>query len=262
MVLLAAAAPFSCTKPAPAGSAATNNTEPDKKDPKSDEPSTPEDPTTPVLNSISLSPTEVSLEEGSSKILTLTLDPADFSRDGIKWTSSDNNVATVAGGKITAVAKGTAVVKVALAGKEASCNVTVTEKSTPEPPAEWDGKTFIDRTSEWETAFVDYGSYWLYEIHTCTTPYYHIKYIMEDEDFLGASEAVRKSPVDIKAAYEYFCVNVDESFLLNALKSSLPGREELVWPEGYGHAQGYVFGFNEDKKFTGEYAHITSEHVF
>lgn len=135
-------------------------------------------------------------------------------------------------------------------------------KDNPQTPAEWDGKTFIDRTSEWETAFVDYGSYWLYEIHTCTTPYYHIKYIMEDEDFLGASEAVRKSPVDIKAAYEYFCVNVDESFLLNALKSSLPGKEELVWPEGYGHAQGYVFGFNEDKKFTGEYAHITSEHVF
>ena len=260
MVLLGTAAPFSCTKPV-----AADSTPPEKKDTTPDDPSK-DNPQTPELKAISLSPTEVSLEEGSSKILTLTLDPADFSRDGIKWTSSDNNVATVSGGKITAVAKGTAVVKVALAGKEASCNVTVTEKSTPEPPAEWDGKTFIDRTAEWQAEFKEYpgannSTYWTFEIATCTTKYHLVKFVCEGEDYYAPSD-ICHSPVNIASAYNFFCVDVDESYLMNALQTRLPDWEEIAWVTGMGHAQGYAFGFNKDKKFTGEYAHITSEHVF
>lgn len=258
MVLLLVAAPFSCTKP-DANQTNNTNTQTDNTDKTDEGEGTPQ---TPVLNSISVNPTEVTLEEGATKIIALTINPADYPTKELTWSSSAEGVATVVNGIVTAVAHGEATIKASLAGKEASCKVTVTKKEIPEPPAEWDGKTFTDRTADWETAFVDYGSYWLWEVHTITTPYYHVKYIMEDEDFLGASEAVRKSPIDIKAAYEYFCVNVDESFLMNALKSTVPGWEELVWPEGYGHAQGYVFGFDKDKKFTGEYAHVTSEHVF
>jgi len=216
-----------------------------------------------TLNSISVSPSQVTLEVEASQKLTVTVDPENFPKDGITWSSSNTAVATVSYGTITAVAAGTAVIKAVLEGKEASCTVTVNEKQQGgDTSGEWDGVTFVDRTADWDCSFVDYGSYWLWEIRSITTPYYHIKYIMEDEDFMGASEAVRKDPIDIKAAYEYFCVNVDEEYLLAALKSTVPGWEELWLQEGYGHAQGYVFGFNKDKKFTGEYAHVTSEKVF
>ena len=126
----------------------------------------------------------------------------------------------------------------------------------------WDGKTFIDRSGEWTTAFVDKGGWWAYEITSCTAKYHLIKYIMEGEDFLGASEAVRKSPIDIAESYKYWCVNVDESYLLNAMTTTLPDMVELAWPDGYGHAHGYVFGFDENKQFTGEYVHLESEKVF
>ena len=252
-IALLLALPFACTKPSVPNTDDKNQKQEENQEQKQD----------PVLNSITLSLSTLELKVEDTKVLTVTVDPADFSTNSLKWSSSNPSVASVTqNGLVKAVAVGNAVITASLAGKEASCTVTVTAKEV-EQPEEWDGETFVDRTNDWECVFVDYGSYWLWEVHSITTPYYHIKYIMEGEDFMGASEAVRISPVDIKAAYEYFCVNVDyEEFLVKALKDSVPGWEELVWPEGYGHAQGYVFGFDENKKFTGEYAHVTSEHVF
>lgn len=137
---------------------------------------------------------------------------------------------------------------------------------TPEPPAEWDGKTFIDRTAEWQAEFKEYpgannSTYWTFEIATCTTKYHLVKFVCEGEDYYAPSD-ICHSPVNIASAYNFFCVDVDESYLMNALQTRLPDWDEIAWVTGMGHAQGYAFGFNEDKKFTGEYAHITSEHVF
>ena len=246
--------PVACTKPA---TPADNN-----KQDETPQPQPQPQPQDPVLNSISLSKATLALKVGDKETLTVTLDPADFSKEGLAWTSTNTAVATVdKNGQVTAVAAGDAVVKATLSGKEATCTVTVTKKDD-QPSGEWDGETFVDRTADWECAFVDYGTYWLWEVHTTTADYVLVKYIMEDEDFMGAPESIRKSPVDIKAAYQYYCVNVDESYLVNAVTNVLPASDELLWPGGYGHAQGYVFGFDKNKKFTGEYAHVTSEHVF
>lgn len=46
------------------------------------------------------------------------------------------------------------------------------------------------------------------------------------------------------------------------MTDQLPSSVEPLWPEGGGRAHGYVFGFNEKKKFTGEYVHLASEKVF
>ena len=215
------------------------------------------------LESVSLDVTQCELAVGGSQTLVLSLVPADFSREGLSWSSSRPGVASVADGTVTAVAAGEAVITASLAGKSASCTVTVKAPVVPDTPKEWDGKTFYDRSAQWKTAFVNHGTYWAYEIENCSAAYHLIKYIMEDEDFLGASEAVRKSPVDIKAAYEYFCVNVDyDPYLVNAMTDRLPDAVELWLQTGYGYAQGYVFGFDKDKKFTGEYVHLTSETKF
>ena len=266
MVLLLVAAPFSCTKPQ---DDTVNNKTENQTNPGGDKEGE-DDPQTPVLNSISVNPTEVTLEEGQTKILILTLDPADYSREGIQWTSSATGIATVVNGTITAVAEGEATVKVTLAGKEASCKVTVTKKETP---AEWDGKTFTDRTAEWESKFQELnykdvgGDYdamgWFYSLISCTTPYFFITYICENEDMWGtAPVSIRQDPINIADAYNYYCVDVDDSYLMSMLFSTLPYHKELIWPDGEGYAHGYVFGFDKNKKFTGEYAHVKSDKQF
>lgn len=92
-------------------------------------------PVTPAEAVITLSSTTASVEVGES--VTLTATTANVP-DGtaIVWTSSDDNVATVVDGTVTGVAKGTATISAAAAGKTASCTVTVKEKGqkpTPDP---------------------------------------------------------------------------------------------------------------------------------
>lgn len=61
---------------------------------------------------------------------TTTLFPSVTGYEGnITWTTSDNSVVTVDGGKLTAQKQGTAVVKAIIDGAEAACTVTVTRAS-------------------------------------------------------------------------------------------------------------------------------------
>lgn len=68
------------------------------------------------------------LIEGESFDLTATVTPADTS-DAIVWSSSDEKVATVTDGKVTAVGAGTAVITVTAGNVSANCTVTVVKKT-------------------------------------------------------------------------------------------------------------------------------------
>ncbi|CCZ04792.1 putative uncharacterized protein [Eubacterium sp. CAG:603] len=65
-----------------------------------------------VINptSITLNKTSISLLEGNSETITATVAPKDATNKTVSWTTSDSTVATVSGGKITAVGKGSAVI--------------------------------------------------------------------------------------------------------------------------------------------------------
>lgn len=86
-------------------------------------------------------PTGVSLDvkskdlvEGESFVLTATISPADATETGLKWSSSNEAVATVVNGRVTAVASGTAVITVALTYNESfkdECTVTVSATTVP-----------------------------------------------------------------------------------------------------------------------------------
>ena len=208
------------------------------------------------LESISISPASVSLEAGKTVTLTLSLTPADFPQAGLVWNTDNKAAATVANGVVTAVAKGEANITATLSGKTASCKITVTQKD--EPTDGWDGKTFVNRSSEWSLAFTDKGGWWAFELLTCTAPYHLIKYAQEGDDWFMPS-TICHDPVDIARAYQYFCVDVDDSYLQEAIVATLPDLEELVWPDGNGVATGYVFGFNNKKEFTGDYAILKSQ---
>ena len=80
--------------------------------------------TTPV-ESITLDSSTLTLEEGKSATLTATVLPEDADDKTVSWTSSDAAVATVEGGKVTAVKEGTATITAKAGEKEATCAVKV-----------------------------------------------------------------------------------------------------------------------------------------
>ena len=80
-----------------------------------------------AIQSISLDKATAELEAGSDVTLVVSKNPA-TAADAISttWTSSNTSVATVADGKVTAVAAGEAIITVNCDGYTASCVVTVT----------------------------------------------------------------------------------------------------------------------------------------
>lgn len=76
---------------------------------------------------VSLDQTEAEVVEGQSFDLTATVTPEKTS-DVIKWSSSNEKVATVKDGKVTGVSEGTAQITVTVGAISATCNVTVVKK--------------------------------------------------------------------------------------------------------------------------------------
>ena len=72
---------------------------------------------------ITLSSTTLNMESGESNRLTATLVPS--SAGTVTWTSSDESVATVLNGLVTAVAEGTTIITASVGDASATCTVTV-----------------------------------------------------------------------------------------------------------------------------------------
>ncbi len=90
------------------------------------------------VESVSLNKQSLSLKVGDSETLHYTLSPNNANIQKVTWSTSNKTVATVSKyGEIKAVGVGNAIIKVVTDnGKEAICNVTVTKKSSSEPPKE------------------------------------------------------------------------------------------------------------------------------
>ncbi len=74
---------------------------------------------------ISLDQTELTLNKGVSATIVATVTPSDAT-DGVIWSTSDESVATVDGGTVTAVAAGTATITASAGTVKAECVVSVT----------------------------------------------------------------------------------------------------------------------------------------
>lgn len=79
------------------------------------------------VTGISLNSASITMLEGEKQMLTATISPSNATDKGVKWTSSDTNVATVSNGTVTAVGSGTAVITAETAdgNKKAECRVNV-----------------------------------------------------------------------------------------------------------------------------------------
>ena len=81
------------------------------------------------ITDVVLDKTELNMEIGDSELLNVDILPKDTTEDTtIEWISSDDNVATVNLGVVTAKAEGTATIFAKIGGKSCSCKVTVKPK--------------------------------------------------------------------------------------------------------------------------------------
>ena len=78
------------------------------------------------ITSLTLDKTSLSLAVGETAQLTATVKPDDATDKNVIWTSSDELVARVANGKVTAVKAGNATITANCGDKTAECAVTVT----------------------------------------------------------------------------------------------------------------------------------------
>ena len=85
------------------------------------------------VSSVSLNETSLDLLTGDRATLTATVLPSNASDKTISWSSSNENVATVKNGKVTAISAGQATITATTkdGGLTASCIVNVTQKIVP-----------------------------------------------------------------------------------------------------------------------------------
>jgi hypothetical protein len=80
-----------------------------------------------AVTGVTLSPTSITLVEGESKTLTVTISPSDATNQKVSWASSNPSVATVTDGVVSALKVGNATITVTTedGGKTATCEVLV-----------------------------------------------------------------------------------------------------------------------------------------
>jgi len=127
------------------------------------------------VTNITISNTSLALSIGETKKLSATLSPQDAVVSTIRWTSSDESVATVSSdGLVKGVSKGVATISVVAAdggGAQASCNVTVS--------ALHNGHEYVDLglSVKWATMNInasspeEYGDYYAWGETTAKSVY-------------------------------------------------------------------------------------------
>lgn len=81
-----------------------------------------------AVEAVTLSDSDIALKEGEQFTLTATVSPSNATDPTVTWSSSDEKVATVSGGVVTAVAPGDADITAKAGAKSAVCHVKVTQK--------------------------------------------------------------------------------------------------------------------------------------
>ena len=104
--------------------------------PKPADPTPTPTPSVVKVNSVSLNQSSLSLtKKGQTAQLSASVSPSNATNKSINWSSSNNNVATVSNGMVTAVGNGSATITATAAdgsGKKTSCSVTVNIPTTPD----------------------------------------------------------------------------------------------------------------------------------
>ena len=165
------------------------------------------------VSKVTLNKKSLSLEIGKSATLTAKVSPTNATNKNVTWETSNEKVATVSNGKITAKKKGTATitVKTADGGLTATCKVTVKEKAKDTLPA----IVPSNYSDHYESAtfkyyFVDAGRYYL-TYFWMEDPYNQIKKldanvakygkVLKDSELTGSYTPQRANVGDMMQGY-------------------------------------------------------------
>lgn len=80
------------------------------------------------VTEVRIEPAELSLLAGATEVLSAAVLPNNVVDKRVSWSSSDESVATVADGRVTAVGAGSAVITAEAGGVKGECSVSVTVK--------------------------------------------------------------------------------------------------------------------------------------
>lgn len=108
----------------------------------------------PVQVEITLSETSLEMWTGNASQLTAIVVPYEGSST-LTWTSSDENVATVADGVVTAIAPGSATITAEASGSKATCGVTVKRSTGTD-----NGRVWVDLGLSVNWATMNVGTSW------------------------------------------------------------------------------------------------------
>lgn len=110
-----------------------------------------------TVKEVRLDKTNLELLVGEKTTIKASVQPARAVQPTMQWVSSNDKVATVAAGNVTAIAEGKAVITATCEGKSASCSVTVKTRSQ----AKGITKKITFRGKE-DCPFADYAEYGIY----------------------------------------------------------------------------------------------------
>ncbi|MCM0718393.1 Ig-like domain-containing protein [Parabacteroides sp. W1-Q-101] len=101
-----------------------------------------------AVSAVAVNPTIAAVKPGATVTLSATVTPEDATDKTITWSSSDEKVATVDGGKVTGVAEGSATITATTKSgdKTATCTVTVSEDAPEVLEDTLEGNITADRT--------------------------------------------------------------------------------------------------------------------
>lgn len=101
-----------------------------------------------AVSAVAVNPTTAAVKPGTTVTLSATVTPEDATDKTITWSSSDEKVATVDGGKVTGVAEGTATITATTKSgdKTATCTVTLSEDAPAVIEDTLEGNITADRT--------------------------------------------------------------------------------------------------------------------
>ena len=97
------------------------------------------------VQSVSLSSSTLTLNEGESKTLTATVLPANATSHVVVWRVAPAGFVTVANGVVTGIKAGNCTVTATAGGKSASCTVTVAEVETAQLLYDLPGETALTK---------------------------------------------------------------------------------------------------------------------
>ena len=159
------------------------------------------------VTGIALDKTKAEMAEGETLKLTATISPDDATDKTITWTSSNESVATVNNGTVTAVKEGKAIITAKAGEMTATCEITVIHTDQCAAPV----ITYADGKLQF----------------ACETAGAECKYTLTAKDIQTAFITASNSSVDLTACYDITAYAVAEGY-----KNSEKVTATLYWIDG------------------------------